>query len=425
MQGATHSGTMRVKLTRRLGEFKMAEQRHVALYVTGSIAAYKALVLTRLLVKDGVSVRVVMTKAAEAFVTPLSFQVLSKNAVATDMFAGTDVKAVDHIELADWTDLAVVAPATADIIGKLANGIADDMASLTLMATSAPKLVVPTMNQHMLDNPATARNIATLKQDGISVMTPASGFLAEGYSGRGRMPEPEEIMRAIKDLRPRKTPLTGKKVIVTAGGTRERIDPVRFITNDSSGKMGYAIAEEMQQRGAEVTLISAPTKLKVPAGVKFVSVLTTEDLAEAVTIAFKQTDILVMAAAVADFKPVSSADQKIKKSADNDQMTIKLTKTADILKQVAKLKQPGQITVGFAAETQNLLDNAQHKLVSKQLDLLIANDVSKPGVGFNGDTNQVTILQPDQAPIKTTLADKHTIAKQVVDQISQRVQKEG
>ncbi|MFC6255391.1 bifunctional phosphopantothenoylcysteine decarboxylase/phosphopantothenate--cysteine ligase CoaBC [Secundilactobacillus hailunensis] len=403
----------------------MAKQQHVALYVTGSIAAYKALALTRLLVKAGAAVRVVMTKAAEAFVTPLSFQVLSKNAVATDMFAGTQVKAVDHIELADWTDLAVVAPASADIIGKLANGIADDMASLTLMATTAPKLVVPAMNQHMLDSAATSRNIVQLKQDGVTVMTPATGFLAEGYSGRGRMPEPAAIMQQIETLRPQKTPLTGKKVLVTAGGTRERIDPVRFITNDSSGKMGYAIAEEMQQRGATVTLISAPTKLTPPAGVSLIPVLTTEDLAEAVTKAFKQTDILVMAAAVADFKPVNTSNQKIKKSADNDQLTIKLIKTTDILKQVARLKQPGQITVGFAAETQNLLDNANQKLIAKQLDLLIANDVSKPGVGFNGDTNQVTILQPDQAPIKTTLADKHTIAKQVVDQISQRLQKEG
>jgi len=402
----------------------MAKQ-HVALYVTGSIAAYKALTLTRLLIKSGAAVRVVMTKAAEAFVTPLSFQVLSKNAVATEMFAGTQVKAVDHIELADWTDLAVVAPASADIIGKLANGIADDMASLTLMATTAPKLVVPAMNQHMLDSAATNRNIAQLKQDGVTVMTPATGFLAEGYSGRGRMPEPAAIMQQIETLRPQTTPLTGKKVLLTAGGTRERIDPVRFITNDSSGKMGYAIAEEMQQRGATVTLISAPTKLTPPAGVSLIPVLTTEDLADAVTKAFKQTDILVMAAAVADFKPVNTADQKIKKSADNDQLTIKLTKTTDILKQVARLKQPGQITVGFAAETQNLLDNANQKLIAKQLDLLIANDVSKPGVGFNGDTNQVTILQPDQAPIKTTLADKHTIAKQVVDQISQRLQKEG
>lgn len=403
----------------------MAKQQHVALYVTGSIAAYKALALTRLFVKDGAAVRVVMTKAAEAFVTPLSFQILSKNAVITEMFAGAQVKAVDHIELADWTDLAVVAPATADIIAKLANGIADDMASLTLLATTAPKLVVPAMNQHMLENAATKRNLDTLKQDGITVMTPASGFLAEGYSGRGRMPEPEAIMQTVKNLKPHTTPLTGKKVVVTAGGTRERIDPVRFITNDSSGKMGYAIAEEMQDKGADVTLISAPTKLEAPAGVNLVPVLTTEDLAEAVTKAFKQADILVMAAAVADFKPLNSADQKIKKSADNDQMTLQLTKTVDILKQVAKIKQPNQITVGFAAETQNLLDNAQQKLIGKQLDLLIANDVSKPGVGFNGDTNQVTILQPGQAPIKTKLADKHIIAKQVVDQISQLVQKEG
>lgn len=403
----------------------MNNQKHVALYVTGSIAAYKALMLTRLLVKSGAEVRVVMTQAAQAFVTPLSFQVLSKQPVATDVFAGAKTKSVDHIELADWTDLAIVAPASADIIGKMANGIADDMASLTLMATTAPKLVVPAMNEHMLTNPATTRNLATLKADGVTILEPETGFLAEGYAGRGRMPEPETILAAASVMATAKTPLTGKRVVVTAGGTRERIDPVRFITNDSSGKMGYAIATELQQRGAIVTLISAPTKLTVPAGVQLVPVVSTEDLASAVVTAFKDADILVMAAAVADFKPAISVDQKIKKTADNDQMTLGLVKTTDILKTVAKVKTSEQLTVGFAAETQNLIDNATKKLREKHLDLLIANDVSQPGVGFNGDTNQVTILQPDQAPIKTKLASKRLIAQQVVDQISQRVQKEG
>lgn len=403
----------------------MDNQKHVALYVTGSIAAYKALMLTRLLVKSGVEVRVVMTQAAQAFVTPLSFQVLSKQPVATDVFAGAKVQSVDHIELADWTDLAIVAPASADIIGKMANGIADDMASLTLMATTAPKLVAPAMNEHMLTSPATTRNLATLKADGVMILEPETGFLAEGYSGRGRMPEPEAIFAAASVMATAKTPLTGKRVVVTAGGTRERIDPVRFITNDSSGKMGYAIAAELQQRGAIVTLISAPTKLAVPAGVHLVPVVSTEDLATAVVTAFESADILVMAAAVADFKPAVSVDQKIKKTADNDQMTLELVKTTDILKTVAKVKTTQQLTVGFAAETQNLLDNATKKLREKHLDLLIANDVSRPGVGFNGDTNQVTILQSDHAPIKTKLASKRLIAQQVVDQISQRVQKEG
>ena len=403
----------------------MNNQKHVALYVTGSIAAYKALILTRLLVKSGAEVRVVMTQAAQAFVTPLSFQVLSKQPVATDIFAGAKTQSVDHIELADWTDLAIVAPASADIIGKMANGIADDMASLTLMATTAPKLVVPAMNEHMLTSPATTRNLATLKNDGVTILEPATGFLAEGYSGRGRMPEPEDIMAAASVMATDKTPLTGKRVVVTAGGTRERIDPVRFITNDSSGKMGYAIAAELQQRGAIVTLISAPTKLNVPAGVQLIPVVSTEELANAVVTAFKTADILVMAAAVSDFKPAVSVDQKIKKTADNDQMTLELVKTTDILKTVATVKTDQQLTVGFAAETQNLIDNATKKLREKHLDLLIANDVSQPGVGFNGDTNQVTILQPDQAPIKTALATKQVIAQQVVDQISQRVQKEG
>lgn len=403
----------------------MNNQKHVALYVTGSIAAYKALILTRLLVKSGAEVRVVMTQAAQAFVTPLSFQVLSKQPVATDIFAGAKTQSVDHIELADWTDLAIVAPASADIIGKMANGIADDMASLTLMATTAPKLVVPAMNEHMLTSPATTRNLTTLKTDGVTILEPATGFLAEGYSGRGRMPEPEDIMAAASVMATDKTPLTGKRVVVTAGGTRERIDPVRFITNDSSGKMGYAIAAELQQRGAIVTLISAPTKLSVPAGVQLIPVVSTEELANAVVTAFKAADILVMAAAVSDFKPAVSVDQKIKKTADNDQMTLELVKTTDILKTVATVKTEQQLTVGFAAETQNLIDNATKKLREKHLDLLIANDVSQPGVGFNGDTNQVTILQPDQAPIKTALASKQVIAQQVVDQISQRVQKEG
>lgn len=402
-------------------------KQHVALYVSGSIAAYKALALTRLLIKNDSEVKVVMTKAARAFVTPLSFQVLSKHKVAVDAFDGESATAVDHIELADWTDLAIVAPASADLIGKLANGIADDMASLTLMATTAPKIIVPAMNTHMLTSAAVSRNLDQLKQDGFYVMASETGFLAEGYSGRGRMPEPEQIMAfADQQFNPLEvTPLTGKRVIVTAGGTRERIDPVRFISNDSSGKMGYAIANELAQRGAIVTLISAPTKLTVPAGVTFMSVLSTEDMSAAVQTAFKKSDILVMAAAVADFKPVATADQKIKKTAKNDEMQLKLVKTPDILKSVAKIKTAKQLTVGFAAETQDLIDNANKKLTSKSLDLLIANDVSKPGVGFNGDTNQVTILQPDQAPIKTALADKTTIARQVVDQISLRIQKEG
>lgn len=404
----------------------MLNDKNVALYVTGSIAAYKSLYLTRLLIKAGANVRVVMTTAAQAFVTPMSFQVLSKNQVLTSAFDSKTPTAVDHIELADWTDYAIVAPASADIIGKLANGIADDMASLTLMATTAPILVAPAMNEHMLNQPAVQHNLDALITNGVHFVAPGTGFLAEGYEGKGRMAEPDTILAELQLLSRPKTVFSGKNVLVTAGGTRERIDPVRFITNDSSGKMGYAIAAELVNRGANVTLISAPTKLTVPNGTRLLPVTTTEDLADAVAHQFPKADILVMAAAVADFRPKTSVDQKIKKSADNDEMTLSLVKTTDILKTAASLKQPGQLTVGFAAETQNLITNATKKLTSKHLDLLVANDVSQPGVGFNGDTNQVTILSRDKEPVQTALVSKTAVAATVVDELARLVDtKEG
>ncbi len=404
----------------------MLNDKNVALYVTGSIAAYKSLYLTRLLIKAGANVRVVMTTAAQAFVTPMSFQVLSKNQVLTSAFDSKTPTAVDHIELADWTDFAIVAPASADIIGKLANGIADDMASLTLMATTAPILVAPAMNEHMLNQPAVQHNLDALITNGVHFVAPGTGFLAEGYEGKGRMAEPDTILAELQLLSRPKTVFSGKNVLVTAGGTRERIDPVRFITNDSSGKMGYAIAAELVNRGANVTLISAPTKLTVPNGTRLLPVTTTEDLADAVAHQFPKADILVMAAAVADFRPKTSVDQKIKKSADNDEMTLSLVKTTDILKTAASLKQPGQLTVGFAAETQNLITNATKKLTSKHLDLLVANDVSQPGVGFNGDTNQVTILSRDKEPVQTALVSKTAVAATVVDELARLVDtKEG
>ncbi|WP_282801014.1 bifunctional phosphopantothenoylcysteine decarboxylase/phosphopantothenate--cysteine ligase CoaBC [Secundilactobacillus kimchicus] len=405
----------------------MLNGKHVTLYVTGSIAGYKALTLTRLLVKAGAVVRVVMTRAAQAFVTPLSFQVLSKNKVMTDPFEGADPAVVDHVELADWTDLAIIAPATAQLIGQLANGLADDMASLTLMATTAPILLAPAMNEHMLMSPAVQRNIRTLRTDGVHFVDPERGFLAEGYSGQGRMAEPETIVTAVSQvIDGGDQPLAGKKVVVTAGGTREAIDPVRFIGNRSSGKMGYAVAASLQQLGAEVTLISGPTRLEVPNHVSVISVATTEELRDQVVQTFKSADGLVMAAAVADFKPAKVADHKIKKTTDNDHMVLELVKTADILKAVATVKQANQVTVGFAAETNDLLENANKKLQSKQLDLLIANDVSQPGVGFNGDTNQVTFLQPNQPPVKTPLMAKTAIADLIGEKVVELLtKKEG
>ncbi|MFL2028371.1 bifunctional phosphopantothenoylcysteine decarboxylase/phosphopantothenate--cysteine ligase CoaBC [Loigolactobacillus zhaoyuanensis] len=392
----------------------MLTGKHVALYVSGGIAAYKAAYLVRELIRQGATVRVVETEGAQAFVTPLTFQTLSKHAVYTDRFAQLVPDQVAHVELADWTEIALVAPATADLIAKIANGIADDFASTALLATTAPKFVAPAMNVHMWQNPATQRNIATLHADGIQVIEPVTGFLAEGYSGKGRFPEPEQIVAAVTaNLAATDTslPLHGQSVLVTAGGTRERLDPVRYLTNDSSGKMGYAIATAARDLGAQVTLISAPTALSVPAGVTYVGVDSAAAMRAALLQRYATAKIVVMAAAVADFRPAAVAENKIKKTATD--YTLTLTKNADILAELGQLKQQ-QFLIGFAAETQNLLTYAQKKLAAKQADMIVANDVSQAQAGFNHDTNEVTILQPDQAPQQLALASKAVIAQQIL-----------
>lgn len=391
-------------------------KRHVTVVVSGGIASYKALILIRSLMKQGAVVRVAMTQHATEFVTPLTFQTLTQQPVVLDEFTTTDPRHVVHVALADWTEVLVMVPATANLIAKVANGMADDAATTTILATTAPKFVVPAMNSHMYANPATQRNLKQLMADGIHVLEPATGMLAEGYAGKGRLPEPEEMLAALTDqliqLTPQ-LPLAGKHVLVTAGGTREALDPVRFITNRSSGKMGYAVAQAAREMGATVTLISATDALPVPAGVQLVPVTSTEELAERVTAAFASTDILIMAAAVADYRPVQPADQKMKKPANHANLTLELTETPDILKQLATQK-THQFVVGFAAETQDLMANAQRKLTTKHVDLLVANDVSQPGVGFNGETNQVTLLQPNQAPVKTALTSKLVIARTIL-----------
>lgn len=397
----------------------MFEGKHVTLTVSGSVAAYKAAILARDLQRLGATVRVVLTAAAAKFVTPATFAALTKQPVLTDdQWWRTDGQ-IPHIELADWTDLAIAAPASANLMAQLANGLADDIASATWLATAAPKVIVPAMNTHMWQASATQRNRQTLIADGVTVLAPATGALAEGYRGTGRFLEPDEITRQLQEL-PLfgQQPLQGKSVIVTAGGTRERLDPVRFLTNDSSGKMGYAVAAAAQQAGAKVTLITAPTRLTPPVGVTVMSIQSTSDLAQAVLERFPQADALVMAAAVADFQPLDVADQKIKKSADNDELVLKLRKTPDILAEVAKIKQPHQVTVGFAAETQNLLANAQHKLHSKSLDLLAANDVSRTDIGFNSDDNQVTLIGANGEEIQTPKTSKAQIATLLVDQLA-------
>ena len=395
------------------------ENKHIAVYVTGGIAIYKAAEVVRGLMKQGAVVRVAMTMDATKFVTPLTFGALTKQPVLTDLFGnnGSDGHYVPHIEMADWTDIAVVVPATANSIAKMAMGMADDAVSTTLLATTALKIVVPAMNNHMWAAPATVRNVATLAADGVMMMQPDTGMLAEGYAGRGRLPEPTTIVDFVQQKWAQQTGrLRHRHVLVTAGGTRERIDPVRFISNDSSGKMGYAIATAAANEGADVTLVSSTTPLSAPAGVEIVHVAGAKEMLNQMQHRFAQQDAVIMAAAVADFRPVEEATQKIKKTADNDTMTIKLTKNPDILKTLATQKTK-QVMVGFAAETEHLLANAQQKLTDKKLDMLVANDVSRKDIGFNADNNQVIILRPNQEPEKLPIMTKSELAAELVDRV--------
>ncbi|GEO47893.1 bifunctional phosphopantothenoylcysteine decarboxylase/phosphopantothenate--cysteine ligase CoaBC [Companilactobacillus kimchii] len=388
----------------------MLKDKHIAIYVTGGIAAYKSLNIVRALIKQDAQVQVIMTKSAQEFVTPLTFATLSQRPVITDNFkpqTATD-DFIPHIKLALWTDLAVIVPATANIIGKMANGLADDIVSTSLLATKAPKLVFPAMNTDMYENPAVEHNLQTLKQMGIQIIEPETGFLAEGMTGKGRLPELNVIIEAIQEQFAEKK-LKGVKVVVTAGGTKEAIDPVRFIGNRSSGKMGFAMAKTARDLGAEVTLITTVT---APfGGMNIIQIQTADEMMKQLKDVFPTTDVLIMAAAVADFKPVHVADQKIKKNDDEDIFTIKLTKNPDILQTIAATKTKNQFVVGFAAETQNLLENAEKKLSKKNADVILANNVAQADAGFNVDTNKVTLLQKEQKPLVWPLMSKKDVAK--------------
>ncbi|GEO79050.1 flavoprotein [Companilactobacillus mindensis DSM 14500] len=386
----------------------MLKDKHIALYVTGGIAAYKALNVVRGLIKQETLVQVIMTKSAQEFVTPLTFATLSQRPVITDNFTPQTKNDdfIPHIKLALWTDLAVVVPATANIIGKIANGLANDIVSTSLLATKAPKLVFPAMNTDMYDNPSVQNNLQKLQSMDIKVVEPATGFLAEGMTGKGRLPELPQIMAAIENNFT--TPKLHKKILITAGGTKEAIDPVRYIGNRSSGKMGFAMAKVARDLGAEVTLITT-VATDIP-GIKIIQVQTAAEMMTQLQQLFPTTDVLIMAAAVADFKPLNVADQKIKKTDDEDTLTIKLTKNPDILKTVAATKTT-QFVVGFAAETQNLLMNAEKKLNSKHADVILANNVAEAGAGFNVDTNQITLLQKNQQPETWPLMSKTEVAK--------------
>ncbi len=394
----------------------MLNQKKVAVYVTGGIAAYKALLFVRLLIKEGAQVKVAMTKSACQFVSPLTFQVLTKEKVMVDTFDENNPSVVQHIHFADWTELAIVIPATANTIAKMANGIADNFVTSALLATTAPKVLVPAMNEHMWENPATLRNCVQLQKDGVFIIEPSDGFLAEGYSGKGRLPEPEEVLQQIKELNlfdQEEQPLLGKKVLITAGGTKERIDPVRYISNDSSGKMGYALADDAIKKGAEVVLISATTTLPVPNGVKFEYVESAREMQEKVLNHFSSVDIAIMVAAVSDYRVKEPATQKMKKTDDEDEITLTLVKNPDILKQLGSLKKEGQTVIGFAAETHQVIEFAKQKLVKKNADFIIANDVSDQSIGFGADMHQVTILSKTGEEILLPKVSKQLLAKEI------------
>lgn len=372
----------------------MLENVKIGVFVMGGIAAYKVPELVRQLIKKGAQVQVAMTQSAQEFVTPLTLQVLTKRPVLTHTFDEREPSQVQHVAMADWCDLALVVPATANGLAKMAHGLADDVVTTTLLAVTAPILVVPAMNVHMYENPATQRNLAQLRADGLTIMEPDTGFLAEGYEGKGRLPELQRIVAQVERLYARThlpQSLAGKQVLVSAGGTRERIDPVRYISNDSSGKMGYAMAQAADWLGATVTLVSTTQSLLPPEGVQVQQVASAQELAQAMTAHYDQMDYVVMAAAVSDYRVKHPHDQKIKKVAGQTDWQLDLVENPDILAQLGQTKRQ-QVLIGFAAETQNLLEHARAKLSKKGADWLIANDVSNPAIGFNSDKNQVYVL---------------------------------
>ncbi|MDF1579714.1 MAG: bifunctional phosphopantothenoylcysteine decarboxylase/phosphopantothenate--cysteine ligase CoaBC [Desulfuromonadales bacterium] len=392
----------------------MLQGKEIILGVCGGIAAYKAAELTRLYIKANANVHVVMTRAAQEFITPLTFQTLSGNPVHTDLFNLYQESEISHISLAERADICVVAPATANVIGKLAGGIADDLLTTTLMATRAPILLAPAMNVNMWENSICTDNRQRLQNNGYRILDPISGMLACGWEGKGKLPEPAAIFAKTLELL---TPndLAGRTVLISAGPTREEIDPVRFISNYSSGKMGYAIAAAACQRGARTILVSGPTCLPQPHGVERIDVTSAQQMRTAMLNHAPQADIIIKAAAVADYRPATRADQKIKKSDDLD-MILALEKTPDILAEIGEDKGRA-ILVGFAAETENLLDNAAAKLEQKNLDLIVANDISQEGAGFDGDTNIVRLLYRGGRIEELPLMTKEAVANQLLDRI--------
>ena len=387
--------------------------KHIIVAVSAGIAAYKAIEVVSRLRKKGAEVKVVMTQNATHIASPLTFGEISGHPVALDMFEQVHQWDVEHIALATWADAYVVVPATANVIGKIYAGIADDMLTTTIMATKAPKYLCPAMNTEMYNNPITQRNLEGLRSLGYHIMDPAEGWLACGITGVGRLPEPEAIVDWLEAKMCSTNELEGTTILVTAGGTQESIDPVRYIGNRSSGKMGYAIAEQAVRMGAKVILVSAPTSLPIPSGVDFISVDSAVSMQEAVEARYNDVNVVIMAAAVSDFRVLHKAEQKIKKM---ESMTIELVKNPDILQGLGS-KKSHQILVGFAAETEHVIKYGQDKVAKKNLDMLVANDVSKSNAGFNVDTNEGYFLYPDKEPKEMPNMKKSDLARHILREV--------
>jgi phosphopantothenoylcysteine decarboxylase/phosphopantothenate--cysteine ligase len=390
---------------------EIQQKKLIVLGVTGGIACYKAVELVRLLVTKGFSVQVVMTRGAMEFVTPLTFQTLSGRPVASETFNLTQESQIGHINLADSAAAFVIAPATANIIGKIAAGIADDLLTTVLLATRAPVLIAPAMNIHMYEHPIVRANLRRLAEIGYHLMEPDAGYLACGYEGKGRLPDPEKILAGVVGLlKPRD--LAGEKILITAGPSREPIDPVRYISNRSSGKMGYALARAGALRGAEVVLVSGPTALDPPSGARVIAVTTAAEMRSAVLQEFPSCTTVIMAAAVADYHAAAIAENKIKRG--DGSLELRLEPNPDILKELGAIKD-GKLLVGFAAETEDLVKNATRKLREKNLDMIIANDVTLPGSGFDVDTNVATIVDATGTPESLPLLSKDELADRIYD----------
>lgn len=394
----------------------MLKGKNILLGVTGGIAAYKAADICSRLVKNHANVDVIMTEHALNFITPNTFEALSHNKVTTDTFDRNHPFEVEHIALADKADCVIIAPATANIIGKLANGIADDMLSTTLLACEGPKLIAPAMNTHMWNNPIVQDNIEKLKKYGYIIIEPVSGHLACGYNGSGKLAEPSVIVDWIINSCAHEKDMQGLKLMVSAGPTCEDLDPVRFLTNRSSGKMGYSIASAAASRGAEVTLVSGPVTLSAPAGVEVVNIRSAAEMFREITSRQDEMDIIIKAAAVADYRPASFKDNKIKKKDDGSDLSLPLERTDDILKYLGEHKKEGQFLCGFSMETENMVENSRKKLESKNIDLVAANNVKVEGAGFKGDTNVITLISRDNET-ELPLMSKWEAAHKLLDEI--------